>query len=104
VIHYTSYRPATVSVSYDLIGARGTTTFGSTSRKFKVAGVFRDPESLSGEEASRVRAAQLFKVHFKIAKAPRSCGRYYTKRLTIPKKFSGRTVWFQSDSTFAPTS
>jgi YVTN family beta-propeller protein len=104
VIHYTSYRPATVSVSYDLIGARGTTTLGSTSAKFKVAGVFRDPESVSGEQASRVRAAQLFKVRFKIPKTPRSCGRYYTKRLTIPKKFSGRTVWFQSDSTFAPAS
>jgi YVTN family beta-propeller protein len=103
VIHYTSYRPADVSVSYDLIGVKGTTAIGSTSAKFKVAGVFRDPESLSGEEASRVRAAQLFKVHFKIPKTPRNCGRYYTKRLTIPKKFSGRTVWFQSDSTFAPT-
>lgn len=104
VIHYTSYRPAKVSVSYDLIGARGTTTLGSTSAKFKVAGVYRDPESLSGGETSRVRAAQLFKVRFKIPKTPRNCGRYYTKRLTIPKKFSGRTVWFQSDSTFAPTS
>jgi YVTN family beta-propeller protein len=104
VIHYTSYRPAEVSVSYDLIGAKGTTTLGSASAKFKVAGVYRDPESLSGEETSRVRAARLFKVHFKIPKTPHSCGRYYTKRLTIPKKFSGRTVWFQSDSTFAPTS
>jgi YVTN family beta-propeller protein len=102
VIHYTSYRPADVSVSYDLIGAKGTTTLGSASAKFKVAGVYRDPESLSGKEASRVRAAQLFKVHFRIPKTPHSCGRYYTKRLTIPKKFSGRTVWFQSDSTFAP--
>jgi YVTN family beta-propeller protein len=102
VIHYTSYRPANVSVSYNLVGARGTTTLGSTSANFKLAGIFRDPEILSGSEAARVRTAKFFKVHFKISKTPRSCARYYTKRLTIPKQFSGRTVWFQSDSTFAP--
>jgi YVTN family beta-propeller protein len=102
VIHYKTYRPAKVSVSYDLVGAKGRRTLGSTSANFKTAGVFRDPESLTAKEFRQVRAAKLFKVQFRIPKAPHSCERYYTKRLTIPEKFSGDTVWFQSDSTFAP--
>ncbi len=102
VIHYTSYRPAQVEVSYELLGSKGVTSLGSTSADFVTVGVFRDPEILSSEVFGEVRTAKLFKVRFQIAETPRSCGRYYTKRITIPKKFSGRTVWFQSDSNFAP--
>jgi hypothetical protein len=102
VIHYTSYRPATVRVSYDLLGSKGTVSLGDASTHFSTADVYRDPEILSSEVFGEVRAAKLFKVRFQIAKTPRSCGRYYTKRITIPKKFLGRTVWFQSDSNFAP--
>lgn len=102
VIHYTSYRPAKVKVSYDLLGSKGIVSLGDTSANFSTAGVFRDPEILSSTVFDEVRTAKLFKVRFQIAKTPRSCGRYYTKRITIPKKFSGRTVWFQSDSNFAP--
>jgi hypothetical protein len=102
VIHYTSYRPAKVNVSYDLIGGQGIVGLGDTSSNFTTAGVFRDPEILSGKVFGEAQAAKQFKVRFQIAKTPRSCGRYYTKRITIPKKFSGRTVWFQSDSNFAP--
>jgi hypothetical protein len=102
VIHYTSYRPAEVEVSYDLLGSKGRTNLGNISADFATVGVFRDPEILSSEVFGDVRAAKLFKVRFQIAKTPRSCGRYYTKRVTIPKTFSGRTVWFQSDSSFAP--
>jgi hypothetical protein len=102
VIHYTSYRPATVGVSFDLLGSKGITGLGDTSASFATAGVFRDPEILSSKVFGEVRKAKLFKVRFQIAKTPRSCGRYYTKLITIPKKFSDRTVWFQSDSSFAP--
>jgi hypothetical protein len=102
VIHYTSYRPARVRVSYDLFGSNGAVSLGAASASFSTAGVFRDPVTLSSEAFREVQAARLFKVRFQIAKTPRSCGRYYTKQITIPKKFSGRTVWFQSDSNFAP--
>jgi NHL repeat-containing protein len=98
VIHYTSYRPANVTVSYKLPG----TTLGSASANFSRAGVFRLPENLSAKQVGKVVAAKRFQVHFEIPKTPGSCGRYYTKQLTIPKKISGQTVWFQSDSIFAP--
>ena len=98
VIHYTSYRPANVTVSYKLAG----TTLGSASANFSRAGVFRLPENLSAKQVGKVAAAKRFQVHFEIPKTPGSCGRYYTKQLTIPKKISGQTVWFQSDSIFAP--
>jgi sugar lactone lactonase YvrE len=101
VIHYTAYRPADVTVSYRLVGARGGLALGSASSHFDVAGVFRLPESLGGSEFAKLRGARQFEVHFKISRTPQSCGRYYTKKLTIPQKISGQTVWFQSDSVFA---
>jgi hypothetical protein len=102
VIHYTSYKPAKVIVSYALQGKKGGLSLGSAAAKFKKAGVFRLPVNLAPPEIAKVRAAKSFRVKFKIAKTPALCGRFYTKRLTIPRKISGQTVWFQSDSQFAP--
>jgi len=53
---------------------------------------------------AKLQAATSMKVHFSIPQAPNSCTRYYTMRLTIPKKVFGQTVWFQSDSRFGPGS
>lgn len=103
VIHYTTYRPARVSVAYALRGSRGNLALGSATAKFKRAGVFRLAERLSRAQMAKVRAAKALTVHFKIPKTPSSCGRYYAKRLTIPRKVSGQTVWFQSDSVFGAT-
>lgn len=100
VIHYKTYRPARVTVAYKLFGRRGTLALGSATSRFKTAGLFRLTKSLRGGEMHKVRAARLFKLRFRIPKAPHSCGRYYTKRLTIPKRFGGQKVWFQSDSIF----
>lgn len=102
VIHYTSYKPARVTVSYALQGSKGGLSLGSVAAKFKKAGVFRLPVNLTPPEVAKVRAAKSFRVKLKIPKTPALCGRYYTKRLTIPRKVSGQTVWFQSDSSFAP--
>lgn len=102
VIRYKTYRPAEVTVSYRLAGSGGALTLGSASRHFATAGIFRLPESLDGGETAKARAAQSMTVRFRIPKTPASCGRYYTKQLTIPKKIFGQTVWFQSDSVFAP--
>jgi hypothetical protein len=100
VIHYKTYRPARVTVSYGLLGRRGRLTLGKASTHFKTVGVFRLPERLRKRAMTKVRATRLMKVRFRIPRAPHSCGRYYAKRLTIPKRISGQTVWFQSDSVF----
>ena len=102
VIHYTSYHPAKVSVGYTLSGSKGKLSLGSASAKFKKKGVFRLSEHLTKAEMRKVRAAKSFAVKFRIPKTPHSCGRYYTKRLTIPQRISNQTVWFQSDSRFEP--
>jgi hypothetical protein len=102
VIHYTSYRPAKVTVDYKLKGSKGKLALGSATARFQQKGVFRLAENLGKEEMGKVRAAKLFQVHFHIAGTPASCGRFYTKLLTIPKKISNQTVWFQSDSLFTP--
>jgi hypothetical protein len=104
VIHYTSYRPARVTVDYGLRGPKGSLKLGSAAATFRKAGVFRLPEPLDARAIAKVRAAKSFVVRFRIPKTPSSCARFYAKRLTIPKRISGQTVWFQSDSRFAPGS
>jgi hypothetical protein len=102
VIHYTSWRPARVTVDYGLSGSKGSLKLGAAAAGFSKAGVFRLPEPLEAAAIAKVRAAKSFKVRFRIPKTPGSCSRFYTKRLTIPRRISGQTVWFQSDSRFAP--
>ncbi len=100
VIHYKTYRPAAVTVSYRLAGSRGTLSLGSAASRFQTAGIFRLPERLTTSATAKLRAATSMTVRFQIPAAPDSCARYYTKRLTIPKRVAGQTVWFQSDSVF----
>jgi alpha-tubulin suppressor-like RCC1 family protein len=100
VIRYKAYEPAQVGVSYSLAGAKGSLALGTASAPFKTAGVFRLGEKFGKPAAAKLRATSSMKVRFSIPEAPSSCSRYYTKRLTIPKKVFGQTVWFQSDSIF----
>lgn len=100
VIHYKTYRPAKVTVAYKLLGRRGGLKLGKAASHFKTAGIFRLSERLDKRAIAKVRATRLMKVAFRIPRTPHSCGRYYAKRLTIPKKVFGQTVWFQSDSIF----
>ncbi len=102
VIHYTSYKPARVDVSYTLIGSKGPLDLGSATAPFSKAGVFRLPKTLSSAQEAKLKAAKSFRVKFKIPGTPSNCARFYTKKLTIPQKVGGQTVWFQSDSRFAP--
>ena len=102
VIHYKAYKPADVIVSYSLTGKKGNLGLGTASAHFKTAGVFRLAENLDKSEAAKLQATSSMMVRFQVPQAPSSCTRYYTKRLTVPKKVFGQTVWFQSDSIFDP--
>ena len=102
VIHYTTYRPATVTVDYKESGSKGSLKLGSAHAKFKKKGLFRLTERLDKAEMTKVRAAKSFAVQFRIPGTPGSCKRFYTKSLTIPQQISNQTVWFQSDSRFEP--
>lgn len=100
VIHYKAYKSARVTVSYRLKGSKGGLALGSASSRFRTAGIFRLAEKLDPADVAKLRATSSMTVHFSIPEAPTRCSRYYTKRLTIPKRISGQTVWFQSDSVF----
>lgn len=100
VIRYKAYKPAQVTVTYHLKGSKGGLELGSASSRFRTAGIFRLAEKLDTADVAKLRATSSMTVHFSIPEAPTRCSRYYTKRLTIPKKIAGQTVWFQSDSIF----
>jgi hypothetical protein len=100
VIRYKTYRPAEVTVSYELVGGRGNLALGQATSRFQTAGLFRLTKPLGPTEMGKVRSARYFKLRFRIPGTPGSCARFYTKRLTIPKRIGGQKVWFQSDSIF----
>lgn len=102
VIRYTLYHPAKVTVGYKLKGSKGSLNLGSATKNFQKTGVFRLPVKLGKPEMGKVRAAKEFTVHFKIGGSPKLCKKFYTKKLTLPEKVQNQTVWFQSDSVFAP--
>jgi hypothetical protein len=102
VIRYTTYKRALVTVGYKLKGSKGSLSLGKATKKFQTKGVFKLPVTLKPDKISKVRAAKEFKVHFAIHGTPKLCKQFYTKQLTIPKVVSKQTVWFQSDSLFAP--
>jgi hypothetical protein len=104
VIHYKAYRPAQVTVSYSLAGAKGGLSLGTASTRFKTAGVYRLAEKLNKPATAKLTATSSMKVRFAVPQAPARCTRYYTKQLTIPKKIFGQTTWFQSDSIFGASS
>lgn len=58
VIRYKTYRPAEVTVSYRLSGAKSDLALGSASDHFATAGVFRLPANLSNQEIVLTRAAK----------------------------------------------
>ena len=102
VIHYTTHKPAKVTVGYKLKGSKGNLNLGKATKKFQKKGVFRLPVRLKPDQIKKVRGAKEFKVRFAIKGTPKLCKQFYTKQLTIPKAISKQTVWFQSDSLFAP--
>ncbi|MBS1894863.1 MAG: hypothetical protein JST59_26485 [Actinobacteria bacterium] len=102
VIAYKSHRRAKVSVSFTAMNGGRATRLGTASAEFKREGLFRLPEHLSSSAARHLRRAEMVRVRFVVGGAPKACGRYYTKLLTIPRPIRNQTVWFQSDSTFAP--
>lgn len=82
------------------MSSAGMLELGQATSRFKTVGLFRLGKRLRPVGMRKVRAARLLKLRFKIPGAPGACARYYPKRLTIPKRISRQTVWFQSDSIF----
>ena len=102
MIHYQFWRSASVRVGYELTKPNPDLRLGSARRRFKRQGIFRLGKKVSKKKMARIRAARSFQVRFQVSKAPSNCSRFYKKRVSIEKTVSGQTVWFQSDSKFAP--
>jgi hypothetical protein len=92
-IHYTSYTPANVSVSYWLKGSKGSLQLGETKRHFARQGVFREDEHLSDHAMDKVLAARAFIVQLDIGGAPSFCGKYSTQRLTTKHVAGSHATW-----------
>lgn len=104
VIRYTAFSPADAIVEYRLAGGRGPLRLGGDRQHLAKRGLLRTSERLTDAEMDRVRAARRFTVSITFPDAPRYCGRYDTRHLTIKRSIHNQLVWFQSDSIFGADS
>ncbi len=98
MVRYTSFAPASVTVSFGLAGPRGALRLPSVHARFARQGLFRVAERLGLPRMQRVRAARRFTVRMRIAGSPGRCARHVVRHLTIRHAAGGRIVWLQSDS------
>jgi hypothetical protein len=82
-VRYTAVSPAAVSVDTFLRGDKGPLSLGDDHPRFARSGVFHDTERLSERQMAKVTAARSFTVQLKAAGAPKRCGRYFERRLTL---------------------
>ena len=92
-IHYTSYIPTNISVSYWLKGGKGSLQLGETKRHFARQGVFREDAHVSDHAMSKVLAARTFIVQLDIPAAPSYCAKYSTQRLTAKHVAGSHATW-----------
>lgn len=95
VLRYSSLGAVDMTVGYKLNGGKGSLAFPKTRRHLSRQGVLRLTEHLNEDEMEKVRAAGAFTVDMALPGAPRSCQRFFTKRLTVKRVASNQTVWSQ---------
>jgi hypothetical protein len=92
-LHYTSWTPATVSVSYRLLGGKGGLTLGHATKHFGKKGVLNLTADLTDAEMVRAAAAQEFDVAVHAVNSPGYCGKIFAQQLSAHKADGKRRVW-----------
>ncbi len=92
-IRYTAASPATVAIEYWLRGSKGPLDMGIERARFGAKGVFRDTESMSAAQMTKVMAAKSFTVRLRPAGAPDYCHRFLDSHLTARHASHGELTW-----------
>lgn len=78
-IHYTTYNPASFSLSYSLHGGKGSMLLGGAKARFGRAGTFHDVVRVDERKLPRLLAAREFQIELQAQKTSGSC----RERLTV---------------------
>lgn len=92
-LRYTAWSPASVSVSYRLLGGKGALTLGHATKHFGKKGVLKLTANLTDVEMQRAAAAHEFDVAVHAVNSPGYCGKIFAQRLSANKAVGKGRVW-----------
>jgi hypothetical protein len=92
-LRYTSWTPATVAVSYRLLGAKGGLTLGHATEHFGKQGVVKLTANLNDAEMVRAAAAHEFDVAVHAVNSPGFCGKIFAQQLSAHKAAGKGRLW-----------
>jgi hypothetical protein len=96
-IRYTASSPTSVKVDYGLHGGKGSLFLGSEKKRFAKKGVLQLNRKLTESQIAKVLAARDFTVRLRVLGAPRWCGSYFDRHLTVRRATPGGLTWLQSE-------
>jgi hypothetical protein len=96
-IRYTATSPTAVKVDYGLHGRKGSLFLGSEKKNFGKQGVLRLNRELNESQIAKALAAREFTVRIKVLAAPRWCGSYFDRHLTVRRTTPRGLTWLQSE-------
>jgi hypothetical protein len=93
LVHYSTFSPTSVSVSYFLRGSKGHLALGESKVHFAKKGSFNQTKTLTGPQMAKVLAAKDFTVQLRPAGAPSSCDHLLDRHLTIRHAAGSGFTW-----------
>jgi len=96
-IRYTATAPTSVKVDYGLHGGKGALFLGSEKKRFAKQGVLQLSRKLNESQIAKVLAARDFNVRLRVLGAPRWCGSYFDRHLTVRRTTPRGLTWLQSE-------
>ncbi len=92
-LRYTTWTPATVSVSYRLLGGKGGLALGHATKHFGKQGVLKLTASLTDAEMVRATAAHEFDIAVHAVNSPGYCGKIFAQQLSAHKAVGKGRLW-----------
>lgn len=96
-IRYTTTSPTAVKVDYGLHGGKGSLFLGSERKRFAKQGVLRLSRKLTENQMAKALAARDFTVRLRVLAAPRWCGSYFERHLTVRRATPRGLTWLQAE-------
>lgn len=96
-IRYTAASPSPVKVDYGLHGGKGSLFLGSVKKRFAKKGVLTLNRKLTEGQMEKALAARDFTVRIRVLAAPRWCGSYFDRHLTVRRATPRGVTWLQPE-------
>jgi hypothetical protein len=96
-VRYTAAYSTSIRVESGLHGAKGSLFLGSERKRFGKKGVLQLSRKLAESQMAKVMAARDFTVRLRVLDAPRWCGSYFDRHLTVRRATPRGLTWLPSE-------